>query len=64
MPQDKARSAANGCSIGKGCNAVLGHLGVSLRARREAAIRGVAPLAKGATLAHETRLAADSFSSR
>ena len=64
MLQDKAQSAVNGCSIDKGCNAALGHLGASLRARREATIRGVAPLAKGITLARETRLAADGFSSR
>ena len=57
MPQDKARSAGNGCSIAKGCNAVLGHLGASLRARPEATIRGVAPLAKGTTLAGKARLA-------
>jgi len=30
----------------KGCNAVLGHPGGSLRASREAAVRGVAPLGK------------------
>jgi len=30
----------------KGCNAVLGHLGSSLRASREAVIRGVTPLGK------------------
>ena len=59
MPQDKAQSAGNGCSIAKGCNAVLGHLGASLRARPEAAIRGVAPFAKGTTLAGKARLAAD-----
>jgi hypothetical protein len=34
MFQDKAQSAVNGYSIDKGCNAVLGHLGASLRARR------------------------------
>ena len=36
MSQDKAQFAANGHSIGKDCNAVLGHLVASLRARREA----------------------------
>ncbi|MDX2415832.1 MAG: hypothetical protein QNK19_00005, partial [Xanthomonadales bacterium] len=30
----------------KGCNAVLGHLGNSLRASREAVVRGVTPLGK------------------
>ena len=64
MPQDKAQSAGNGCSIAKGCNAVLGHLGASLRARPEAAIRGVAPLAKETTLAGKARLAADGLWSR
>ena len=46
MSQDKAQSASNGCSIGKECNAVLVHLVASLRARREAAICGVAPFVK------------------
>ena len=46
MNQDKAQPAANGCSIGKGSNAVLAHLVVSLRARREAIIRVVAPFVK------------------
>ena len=64
MPQDKAQSAGNGCSIAKGCNAVLGHLGASLRARPEAAIRGVAPFAKGITLACNARLAANGLWSR
>ena len=43
----KAQSAVNGCSLNLGCNAELGHLGVSLRARREAIICGVASLVKG-----------------
>jgi hypothetical protein len=47
MTQDKAQPAVNGCSLNKGCNAVLGHLWASLRARREAIISGVASLAKG-----------------
>ena len=64
MLQDKAQPAGNGCSIVKGCNAVLELLCASLRARREAVIRRVAPLAKGITIARETRLAADGFSSR
>ena len=46
MTQDKAEFAVNGCSINKSCNAGLGHLWVSLRARREAIICGVAPLEK------------------
>ena len=48
MIQDKAQYAVNGCSLNKGCNAVLSHLWVSLRARREAVICGVAALGKGA----------------
>jgi len=36
MSQDKAQSAVNGYSLNKGCNAVLGYLWASLRARREA----------------------------
>ena len=47
MSQDKAQSAVNGYSLNKGCNAVLAHLWTSLRARREAAISGVASLVKG-----------------
>ena len=47
MSQDKAQSAVNGYSLNKGCNAVLGYLWVSLRARREAVICGVASLVKG-----------------
>ncbi len=46
MTQDKAQSAVNGCSLNQGCNAGLGHLWASLRARREAIIGGVAPLGK------------------
>ncbi|MCD6344273.1 MAG: hypothetical protein J7M17_01530 [Anaerolineae bacterium] len=57
--QDKAQFAGNGCSIDKGCNAVLNVLGGSLRASREAAIRGVAPLGDGTTITREARLAAD-----
>ncbi len=41
----------------KGCNAVLDHPGDSLRASREAVVRGVAPLGKDAPLTFETRLA-------
>ena len=47
MSQDKAQSAVNGYSLNKGCNAVFGYLWVSLRARREAVICGVASLGKG-----------------
>ena len=39
MIQDKAQFAVNGYSLNKDCNAVLGHLWVSLRARREAVIQ-------------------------
>jgi hypothetical protein len=46
MSQDKAQFVANGCSIGKDCNAVLAHLVASLRARREAVICIVAPFVK------------------
>lgn len=47
MIQDKAQSAENGSPLFKGCNDVLVHLGSSLRAIREAVVRGVAPLRKG-----------------
>ena len=47
MTQDKAQSAVNAYSLNKGCNAVLGHLWASLRARSEAVIYGVASLVKG-----------------
>jgi hypothetical protein len=50
MPQDKAQSAVNGRSFNKDCNAGLGHLWASLRARREAVICGVASLVKGTPL--------------
>ncbi len=46
MIQDKAQYTVNGYSLNKDCNAVLGHLWVSLRARREAVICGVASLGK------------------
>jgi hypothetical protein len=45
MIQDKAQFAVNGYSLNKDCNAVLGHLWASLRARREAVICK-APLGK------------------
>ena len=44
--QDKAQTAKNGLVLLKGCNTVLGHLGSSLRASREAVVRGVTPLGK------------------
>ena len=44
MFQDKAQTAKNGPVLLKGCNTVLGHLGSSLRASREAVVRGVTPL--------------------
>jgi len=50
MSQEKAQPAVNGYSLNKGCNAVLGHLWASLRARREAVICGVASLGKGTPL--------------
>ena len=50
MFQDKAQSAENGLVLFKDCNAVLGHLGSSHRAGREAVGRCVAPLAKDAPL--------------
>jgi len=49
MIQDKAQPAVNGYPLNKGCNAVLGHLWASLRARRETVICGVASLVKGTT---------------
>ncbi len=53
MTQDKAQAAVNGC---KGCNAGLSHLWVSLRAQREAVIRGVAFLEKGTPFPAERAL--------
>ena len=50
MIQDKAQAARNGRVLFKGCNAVLNHLACSLRASREAVVRGVAPLGKGTPL--------------
>ena len=50
MMQDKAQSAGYGRVLFKGCNAVLDHLACSLRASREAVVRRVAPLGKGAPL--------------
>jgi len=64
MFQDKAQSAENGMFLFKGCNAVLGHLGTSLRASWEAVVRGVAPLAKDQAIACEARLALNHFPTR
>ena len=50
MIRDKAQSAGNGRVLFKGCNAVVDHLGSSLRASREAVVRRVAPLGKDAPL--------------
>ncbi len=46
MIQDKAQTAGNAGVLFKGCNARLDHLGSSLRASREAVVRGVTPLGK------------------
>ncbi len=46
MFQDKTQTAENGLALLKGCNAVLGHLGTSLRASWEALVRSVATLGK------------------
>ena len=47
MIQDKAQPAVNGYPLNKGCNAVLGYLWASLRARRAAVICGGASRVKG-----------------
>ncbi len=47
IAQDKAQFAGNGPSLVKNCNAGLGDLGASLRARRETAICCVVILEKG-----------------
>jgi hypothetical protein len=47
MIQDKAQSEENGLVLFEACNVELNHLGVSLRASREAAARCVMPLGKG-----------------
>ena len=46
MTQDKAQAEGNGVVLFEGCNAGLSHWGGSLRASREAVVRGVAPLGK------------------
>ena len=48
----------------KGCNAVPGQLGCSLRARREAVIRFVAPFGKGWAIACKARRATNRFTPR
>jgi hypothetical protein len=50
MIRDKAQPAGNGMVLFKGCNVVSDHLDSSLRASREAVVRGVAPLGKDAPL--------------
>ena len=50
MIQDKAQPAVNGYSLNKGCNAVLGYLRASLRARRAAVISRVSSHVKGTPL--------------
>ncbi len=64
MFQDKAQTAENGGFLFKGCNTVLGHLGASLWASREAVIRGVAPLGKDRAITREARLAVNHFPTR
>ncbi len=64
MVQDKTQSAGNGLVLFKGCNAVLGHLGSSLRASREAVVRGVTPLGKDQAIAGKTCLAPNHFTTR
>jgi hypothetical protein len=63
MPQGKAQSAVNGYSLNKGCNAELGHLWASLRARREAVICGVASLVKVSLICARYTLHHTSYSS-
>ena len=50
MFQGKTPSAEKGCSLVKDGDAVLEHLGCSLRASREVVVRGVAPLGKDTPL--------------
>jgi len=44
MAQDKTQFEVNGYTLNKNCNAILGHLRVSLWAKREAIICGVTHL--------------------
>ena len=73
MIQDKAQFAGNGESgtpsrgrrvLSKDCNAGLDHLVRSLRASREALVRGVATLGKDWAIPCEARLAAKRFPTR
>ena len=64
MVQDKTQSAGKWLVLFKGCTAVLGHLGSSLRASREAVVRGVTPLGKDQAIAGETCLAPNHFTTR
>ena len=64
MIRDKAQSAENGQVLVKGCNAALDHLGGSLRASRDAVVRGVAPLGKDLAISGEARLAANCVTTR
>ena len=64
MFQDKAQTAENGLVLFKGCNAVLGHLGTSLRASWEAVVRGVAPLGKDQAITCEVRHTVNHFPTR
>jgi len=62
--QIKARIAGNGPALTKSRNAELAPWGGSLRARRQAAIRGVMPLEKGWAILGEACLAADRLPAR
>ena len=55
--RSKAQCAANGCSIGKCCNAAAGHHRDALRVSLSAPTDCVAPLDKDWAIACETRLA-------
>ena len=61
---NKAQSRREWHVLFKGCNAVPGHLGRSLRARREVVIRFVAPFDKGRAIAGKARRATNHFTSR
>ncbi len=64
MTWNKAQPAGEWHALFKGCNAVPGHLGHSLRARREAVIRFVAPFDKDWAIACKARRATNRFTSR
>ena len=57
MFRDKALRAANGCSIGKRCNAVAGHQGSALRVSLSALMDCVVPFGKGLAIPCKARLA-------